>query len=629
MANNYLASDIEILSGLDPVKRRPGMYTDTSRPNHLIQELIDNSVDEALSGFCDAIQIKIHEDDSYSVIDNGRGMPTDNHPTENVSGVEVILTKLHSGGKFKDKAYHFAGGLHGVGVSVVNALSERLSAKIKRSGKTYEIYFRNGKPLNPLQVVGKIKKKITGTDIRFWPDSKYFDKASINKNNLKSLIKAKAVLCPGLKLTLIDEKEKTVDEWYYQRGLDYYLISETDQVHTPDTPVCGSEKKTDLELEWAIFWNLNQKAVLQESYVNLIPTIQGGTHVSGLKTGVLEAFKEFMDSRNMFPKNLKVTSDDATDHASFVLSLKMMNAQFSGQTKERLSSRNASPFIINSTKAIISKWLHQHIETGEKLAEFIIERAQRRVKKEKTPRKRTSGTGPALPGKLADCLSQEIDRTELFLVEGDSAGGSAKQARDKDFQAILPLRGKILNTWEVDSTNLQTSNEVADIATALGVEPGACEVDGLRYGKICILSDADSDGMHISTLLCALFLRHFRPLVDLGKIFVAMPPLFRIDVGKSIFYAGDENEKEKILQNLKNSERGRANVQRFKGLGEMNPSQLRDTTLAPGKRRLLKLESIDHKKTVSTLDMLLAKKRAADRKVWLEKKGYLVELNKS
>ncbi len=629
MANNYVASDIEILSGLDPVKRRPGMYTDTSKPNHLIQELIDNSVDEALSGFCDEISIQIHNDGSYSVRDNGRGMPTDEHPTENISGVEVILTKLHSGGKFRNKSYHFAGGLHGVGVSVVNALSEKLSAKISRSGYTYEINFKNGEPKSPLNITGKIKKKVTGTEIRFWPNLKYFDNPSINKKHLKNLMKAKAVLCPGLKLILTDETESTVDEWLYEKGLDYYLTSESDKIHLPEKPIFCSEKKTDCELEWAIFWNPEQKGTLQESYVNLIPTIQGGTHVSGFKTGILEAFKEFMDSRNMVPKNLKVISDDATDDAAFVISLKLVNAQFSGQTKEKLSSRSSTPFIVGSTKTTMSKWLHQHVATGEKLAELIIDKAQRRVRTEKTPRKRTNITGPALPGKLADCLSQEISKTELFLVEGDSAGGSAKQARDKTFQAILPLRGKILNTWEVDSSTLLTSNEVSDIATALGIQPGAMATDGVRYGKVCILSDADSDGLHISTLLCALFLKHFRPLVDQGKIFVAMPPLFRIDIGKNIVYASDEAEKNKILSNLKKTEREKANVQRFKGLGEMNPEQLRETTLAPGKRRLLRLESSDHKKTLAMLDMLLAKKRSSDRKTWLEKKGSLIELNKT
>ena len=584
MADKYLASDIEILSGLDPVKRRPGMYTDTSKPNHLIQELIDNSVDEALSGFCDEILIQIHKDGSFSVKDNGRGMPTDAHPIENISGVEVILTKLHSGGKFRDKSYHFAGGLHGVGVSVVNALSDKLSAKVNRSGYTHEINFKNGEAESRLKITGKTKKRITGTEIRFWPNLKYFDNPSINKKQLKRLVKAKAVLCPGLKLTLSDETENSVEEWLYQKGLDHYLLSESEGIHTPENPIFCSEKKPDFELEWAIFWSLEQKGTLQESFVNLIPTVQGGTHVSGFKTGVLEAFKEFMDSRNMLPRNLKVTSEDATDHATFVVSLKMLNAQFSGQTKEKLSSRSATPFITSSTKTTVSKWLHQHIATGEKLAEFIIERAQKRIKTEKIPRKRVNSTGPALPGKLADCLSQEIEKTELFLVEGDSAGGSAKQARDKNFQAILPLRGKILNTWEVDSSSLSTSNEVSDIATALGVEPGAAFSEGVRYGKVCILSDADSDGLHISTLLCALFLKHFRPLVEQGKVFVSMPPLFRIDVGKKIMYAIDEAEKIKILSNLKQTERAKANVQRFKGLGEMNPAQLRETTLAPGKK---------------------------------------------
>ncbi len=629
MTNKYVASDIEILSGLDPVKRRPGMYTDTTRPNHLIQELIDNSVDEALSGFCDEIFMQIHKDGSYSVKDNGRGMPTDAHPIEKISGVEVILTKLHSGGKFKDKSYHFAGGLHGVGVSVVNALSDKLLARVNRSGSTHEISFKNGEAEGRLKITGKIKKRITGTEIRFWPNLKYFDNPSINKKQLKRLVKAKAVLCPGLKLTLSDEIENTVEEWLYQKGLDHYLLSESGGIHAPESPIFCSEKKPDCELEWAIFWSLEQRGAIQESFVNLIPTVQGGTHVSGFKTGVLEAFKEFMDSRNMLPKNLKITSEDATDHATFVLSLKMLNAQFSGQTKEKLSSRSATPFIISSTKSSISKWLHQHVATGEKLAEFIIERAQKRIKTEKIPRKRTNSTGPALPGKLADCLSQEIDETELFLVEGDSAGGSAKQARDKNFQAILPLRGKILNTWEVDSSALSTSNEVSDIATALGVEPGALITDGVRYGKICILSDADSDGLHISTLLCALFLKHFRPLVEQGKVFVAMPPLFRIDVGKKIMYAIDDTEKTKILSNLKKAEREKANVQRFKGLGEMNPSQLRETTLAPGKRRLLKLESNNYKKTLAILDMLLAKKRSSDRKTWLESKGSLASLNQT
>ncbi|NLB99804.1 MAG: DNA topoisomerase IV subunit B [Pseudomonas formosensis] len=626
--SSYNADDIEVLSGLDPVRRRPGMYTDTTRPNHLAQEVIDNSVDEALAGHARSVTVILHQDNALEVIDDGRGMPVDIHPEEGVSGVELILSRLHAGGKFSGKNYQFSGGLHGVGISVVNALSLRLEVKVRRDGQEYAMAFEHGNKVSELEVIGTVGRRNTGTTVKFWPDASYFDTAKFNVNRLLHLLKAKAVLCPGLKVEFDDRQSGEKTSWYYEDGLRDYLTDACQQwVTLPQEPFTGAMAASKEAVDWALFWQPEGGELVQESYVNLIPTAQGGTHVNGLRSGLLEAIREFCEFRNLLPRGVKLAPEDVWERVSYVLSVKMAEPQFSGQTKERLSSRESASFVSGVVKDAFSLWLNQHADIGQQIAEMAIDHASRRLKASKKIERKRITQGPALPGKLADCAGQDSRRSELFLVEGDSAGGSAKQARDKEFQAIMPLRGKILNTWEVDSGQVLASQEVHNIAVAIGVDPGSDDLSQLRYGKVCILADADSDGLHIATLLCALFVRHFRPLVEAGHVFVAMPPLYRIDIGKDVFYALDEAEKDGILDRIEaENKRGKVQVTRFKGLGEMNPLQLRETTMAPDTRRLVQLTLDDMEGTEALMDMLLAKKRAADRKQWLETKGNLAEV---
>ena len=624
----YNADAIEVLTGLEPVRKRPGMYTDTTRPNHLAQEVIDNSVDEALAGFCSQIDVTLHSDGALSVVDDGRGMPVDLHPEQKLPGVEVILSTLHAGGKFSDKSYQFSGGLHGVGVSVVNALSERLDVTIRRGGEVFTMAFSGGEKQSDLSATGTCGKRNTGTGIRFKPDPRYFDSANFSVPKLSHALRAKAVLCPGLRVTLTDEKKKEKTEWYYEDGIADYLADATiDFPVVPETPFTSHFESDIATVDWAIQWLPEGGDVVAESYVNLIPTPQGGTHVNGLRSGLLEAMREFCELRNLLPRGVKLTAEDVWDRCCYVLSSKLQDPQFSGQTKERLSSREAAGFVTGVTKDAFGLWLNQHTSDAERLAEICIERAQSRLRSAKKVVRKKVSSGPALPGKLADCTSEDPGCGELFLVEGDSAGGSAKQARDREYQAILPLRGKILNTWEIDAGEILASQEVNNISVALGIEPGSADLSQLRYHKVCILADADSDGLHIATLICALFLRHFRPLVRAGHVFVAMPPLYRIDVGKEVYYALDESEKNGILDRLAaESKRAKPAVQRFKGLGEMNPPQLRETTMDPDTRRLVQLVLDEGGDTDSTFDLLLAKKRAGDRKTWLESKGDLADI---
>ncbi|WP_424408157.1 DNA topoisomerase IV subunit B [Pasteurella sp. PK-2025] len=630
MTNQYSAHEITVLKDLEPVQLRPGMYTDTTRPNHLGQEVIDNSVDEALAGHASKIEVILHKDQSLEVIDNGRGMPVDIHPVEKVSGVEVILTKLHAGGKFSNKNYAFSGGLHGVGISVVNALSDRVDVTVKRNGEIYKIAFENGVKVSELDVVGTCGRRNTGTTVHFKPNPKYFDSEKFSVSRLRHLLRAKAVLCSGLEIKFVDKVNNTEDTWLYQDGLSDYLSESVNGLTTlPESPFIGDFNGDKEAVSWALLWLPEGGDLLSESYVNLIPTVQGGTHVNGLRQGLLDAMREFCEFRNLLPRGVKLTADDIWERCAYVLSVKMQDPQFAGQTKERLSSRQSAVFVGGVVKDAFSLWLNQHVQQAEQLAEMAISSAQRRLRAAKKVVRKKLVSGPALPGKLADCSQQDLDKTELFLVEGDSAGGSAKQARDREYQAILPLRGKILNTWEVASDQVLSSSEIHDIAVALGIDPDSDDLSQLRYGKVCILADADSDGLHIATLLCALFVRHFPKLVQNGHVYVAMPPLYRIDLGKEVFYALDESEKEAILDRLKNK-KGKPNVQRFKGLGEMNANQLRETTMDPNTRRLVQLtydrEQEPQQETLELMDMLLAKKRAEDRKNWLQTKGDQVDL---
>ncbi len=629
MTSAYDSSAIEVLTGLEPVRRRPGMYTDTSRPNHLVQEVIDNAVDEAIAGHCKRIDVVLYKDGSLAVTDDGRGMPVDKHKGEKVSGVEVILTRLHAGGKFSGKNYTYSGGLHGVGVSVVNALSSKLEVSIKRDGKEYRMAFADGQKTSELRATGKVPPKQTGSTVRFWPDAKYFDSPKFAIPRLKHLMRAKAVLCPGLKITFTDETDKKNDEeWYFEDGLKDYLLSALDGVEiVPEQPFLGHFKGQEEEVDWAVVWSLDEGEPLLESYVNLIPTVQDGTHVNGFRTGLTDALREFCEFRGLLPRGVKLAPEDVWGRASYIVSLKMRDPQFSGQTKERLTSRDAAAFVGGVAKDAFGIWLGQHVDDAERIAQLAIDAANERMRAAKKVERKKITSGPALPGKLADCSAQDLARTELFLVEGDSAGGSAKQARDREFQAIMPLRGKILNTWEVDAGSVLASQEVHDIAIAIGVDPGVDKLDDLRYGKICILADADSDGAHIATLLCALFVKHFKSLVAAGHVYVSMPPLFRIDVGQDVYYALDETEKKGILERIA-AERPKAKVSitRFKGLGEMNPLQLRETVMDPNTRRLVQLEIKPGDNTNKIMDMLLGKKRAADRKEWLEKKGDKAEV---
>ena len=628
--NSYDAEAIEVLSGLDPVKKRPGMYTDTSNPNHLIQEVLDNSVDEALSGHCSNIKVSILKDGNIKVSDNGRGMPVDIHPEHKVTGVELILCKLHAGAKFSGDDYNFSGGLHGVGVSVVNALSESLEVRVKRDSKEYEISFNNGDKASELKQVGEVGLRNTGTSITFKPNPVYFEDIEVQIKSLKHLLKAKAVLCPGLTIEFNNEKKSNDKEkWFYEDGLKSYLVesSEGSDLVLEESMVCSKSGDTQ-ELEFAINWSPKPpKNKLDETYVNLIPTAQGGSHLNGFKSGLLDSIKEFCDYRNLLPKGLKINADDVINNAIFIVSSKLQNPQFAGQTKERLDSKDHMSFVASTTKDTFSIWLNTHTEEGEKIAELAIISAQTRAKVSNIVERKKTFKGPALPGKLSDCNSQDLNETELFLVEGDSAGGSAKQARERSFQAIMPLRGKILNTWDLESAEIIKSQEIKNLSTAIGVLPGNSDLSSLRYGKICILADADSDGLHIATLLCALFLRHYKPLVQEGRIYISMPPLYRIDCGKDVLYALDDVQKEAIVKDFKSKKgKPKINIQRFKGLGEMNPSQLRETVMDPSSRQLVQLSISSSDNANSMMDLLLSKKNASARKEWLEKKGSLAKI---
>ncbi|WP_394204352.1 DNA topoisomerase IV subunit B [Shewanella waksmanii] len=628
MTNQYTSDAIEVLNGLDPVKRRPGMYTDTSRPNHLGQEVIDNSVDEALAGHASKIEVVLHKDNSLEVTDDGRGMPVDIHPEEGIPGVELILTKLHAGGKFSNKNYQFSGGLHGVGISVVNALSSRVEITVRRGGQVYEMAFADGDKVEELTVTGTCGRRNTGTRVHFWPTASYFDSANFSIPKLVYLLRAKAVLCPGLRIKFNNKQTGEVQEWFFESGLTDYLKSSVNgAVMLPQEPFVGSLKGNEEAVDWAITWLPEGGDYLNESYVNLIPTPLGGTHVNGFRQGLLESMREFCEFRNLIPRGIKLTPEDIWDRSSFILSIKMQDPQFAGQTKEKLSSRQSAAFVSGIVRDAFSLWLNTHTDQAELLADMCINNAQKRLRAAKKVARKKVTSGPALPGKLTDCSGQDPMRGELFLVEGDSAGGSAKQARDREFQAIMPLRGKILNTWEVDASQVLASQEVHDISVAIGCDPDSEDISELRYGKICILADADSDGLHIATLLCALFMKHYKVLVENGHIYIAMPPLFRIDIGKEVFYALDEAEKEGILDRLAaEKKKGKIQVTRFKGLGEMNPLQLRETTMDPNTRRLVQLTVDDAEDTLALMDMLLAKKRSSDRKVWLEEKGDLAQL---
>jgi len=629
MSTDYDSSAIEVLTGLEPVRKRPGMYTTTERPNHLVQEVVDNSVDEAIAGHCKKIDVTLFKDGSVEVKDDGRGMPIDIHAEEGVPGVEVIMTRLHAGGKFSNKNYEFSGGLHGVGISVVNALSKNLEVWVKRGGLEYNMSFANGLKTNSLEEIGSVGKRNTGTKIRFWPDEVFFDSPKVHAGKLARLLRAKAVLCPGLTINFEDEaKPENNDSWFYEDGLKAYLMGALgDYERLPEEGFQGNESGEGEHVEWIVAWSNEATDVITESYVNLIPTAQGGTHVNGLRLGLTEAVREFCDFRNLLPKGVKLSPEDVWMQCQYVLSVRMQDPQFTGQTKEKLSSREISLFISTKVKDAFALWLNQNLEVGERIAMVAIENAQSRLKSAKKITRKKITAGPALPGKLADCSSEDIDITELFLVEGDSAGGSAKQARNRETQAIMPLRGKILNTWEVESSQVLASQEVHDISVALGVDPGSDNLDGLRYGKICILADADSDGLHIATLLCALFVRHFRALVEAGHLYVAMPPLYRIDQAKQVFYALDDDEHDQIIEQIK-SEKANAkiNVQRFKGLGEMNPGQLRETTMQEESRRLVQMTIDMGDGTAKIMDMLLAKKQVPARKAWLSKKGDQAEV---
>lgn len=624
---SYGASDLEVLSGLEPVQRRPGMYTDTTNPNHLAHEAIDNSVDEAIAGFADEIHITLYKNNSIEISDNGRGMPIDKHPEHKLSGVELILTRLHAGAKFSSKTYEFSGGLHGVGISVVNALSTSLTATIKKDGGLHQIQFANGDRKHALKKTGTCPKNETGTTINFTPDPKYFDNPQFVVAALKKTLRAKAVLCSGLKIQFYDEKTKKTEQWYYEDGLKTYLQdSLAGRELLPEQVLVGHCSTSHEKADWALAWQTDALDIVNESFVNLIPTAQGGTHVNGLRNGLLDAIKEFCDIHKLLPRGTKLVADDVCSQCNFILSVKIQDPQFAGQTKERLSSRQCAAFVAGVIKDDFSLWLHNHVDIGTQIAQVTIDNAQQRMRVSKKIARKKITSGPALPGKLSDCTEQDLQYTELFLVEGDSAGGSAKQARDRNYQAVMPLRGKILNTWEVVSEQVLASNEVHDIAIALGVDPGSEDISGLRYGKICILADADSDGAHIATLLCALFVKHFPALVKAGHLYVAMPPLFRIDAGQRTFYALDESEKQGVLDRLEaEKNKAKVNIQRFKGLGEMNPIQLRETTMSTSTRRLVQLTIESDTKTGSVMDMLLAKKRAKDRRTWLEKNGNLAE----
>lgn len=644
----YDESSVTVLKGLQPVKERPGMYTHTENPTHICQEVIDNAADEALGGFADAIDVTIHEDGSLSVADNGRGIPVGLHPVEGVSVIELVFTQLHAGGKFNKKdggAYAFSGGLHGVGVSVTNALSTRLEATVKRDGGVWRIVFAGGDIIEPLTQIGKCAQKDSGTTVRVWPDAKYFESPNYSLPTLERLLRAKAVLLPGVRVTLHHIPKEDVKTWHYPQGLSGYLndlIGETE----PAVPLIYAEKYMEegdfsagegaaIALTW-----LEEGSVNNESYVNLIPTPLGGTHESGLKQAVFTAVNQFIQHHNLLPRGVKVQSDDVFGHVAFVLSTRVLDPQFQGQTKEKLTNRDALKLVSAALTDPLELWLNQHTEAGKKIAELAIRQAQARMRSVKKIEKKKGSGVAVLPGKLTDCESEDIRENELFLVEGDSAGGSAKLARDKATQAILPLRGKVLNSFEVHRDQLFGNAEIHDISVAIGVDPHGVrdEVDlsGLRYGKIAILSDADVDGAHIQVLLLTLFYTHFPQLIAHGHIYVAQPPLFRVDVnaqgkGKPArkFYALDAQELNGILEKLKKEGvRDTAySISRFKGLGEMNPDQLKDTTMHPDTRRLQRI-TIPEDGSSDTRNIfikLMGKGEAAARRSWMEAEGDKVE----
>jgi topoisomerase IV subunit B len=633
--NSYNAESIEILKGLEPVRRRPGMYTDTTSPDHLAHEVIDNSVDEAIAGYADKINVILYSDNSLEVIDNGRGMPVDIHPKEKLSGVELIMTKLHAGAKFSNKDYHFSGGLHGVGVSVVNALSKYLRIIIKRNNTKYRIVFNNGKKVTKLEPIDESTCKRTGTSVLFYPDMSFFDNPFFSTKLLKHALKAKTVLCPGLEIVFFDESSQEEFSWKYDHGLHDYLIENMPEKTVFDSPFTGDTESEEGRVAWAVNWTDEQTGNIAESYVNLIPTPLGGTHVNGFRSGLLDSIKEFCKFRDLLPKGVYIAPEDIMENIGFILSVKITDAQFSGQTKERLSSRHCSKLVSSQIRDSFSLMLNKNTEAGNKLADIAIKNAKIRIKKSNKISLKKTGNGPALPGKLSDCTSRDHMKRELFLVEGKSAGGSTKQARNKNFQAVLPLRGKILNTWDHDSSIILGSKEIHDISVSIGVNPGSEDISNLRYNKICVLADADSDGLHIATLICALFLKHFPKIVRNGHLFIAMPPLYRIDVDKEIFYALDEPEKKSIINKInRRKKHGKINIQRFKGLGEMNPGQLKETTISPDTRRLIQLKykpfqwepDPNQNNTFKIMDMLLGKKNAKDRKKWIELKGNIKEL---
>lgn len=629
--NSYNSTSIEVLEGLDPVRKRPGMYTDTTNPNHLAMEVIDNSVDEALSGWAKNIKVSLLSDGSLSVEDDGRGMPVDIHPKEKVPAIELIFGKLHAGGKFSNSNYKYSGGLHGVGVSVVNALSKRLVARVKRDGCVYQIVYENGNIKEPLVQIDKCPKKQTGTCVHFYPDEKYFNTLDFNVKALMHLLKAKAILCQNLKVSFYNQYTDETFNWSFEGTLGDYLKSTCqDRELLPNEPYNLNVVNEDNELSFALAFSFESSNQVCESYVNLIPTPEGGTHVNALRSGLLYAIREFCDIHNLLPKNLKLQADDVWSKCSYILSLKMKDPQFAGQTKEKLSSRECVGLVESIVKDRLAIYLNSHVDIAKQIAINIINEAKNREQNAKVVQRKRNVKGPQLPGKLVDCTSTDPSIGELFIVEGDSAGGSARQARDSSFQAILPLRGKILNTWETSSAVALQSEEIRAICVAMGLEIDSDNLANLRYNKICILADADSDGLHIATLLCALFVKHFTPLVKAGHVYVACPPLYRLDAGKYKDYALDEKEleikqKQFIKKGIKSEN---IKIQRFKGLGEMNPAQLRETTLMPSSRRLMQLNITDDNQdnTLAILDMLLSKKRAQDRKSWLESNGDQAEI---
>ncbi len=622
--SEYTAQSIEVLEGLDPVKKRPGMYTRTESPHHTACELIDNAADEAMNDYANEIIVTMHNDGSLSCQDNGRGMPVGIHPEHGITGIELILTRLHSGAKFSNKDYAFSGGLHGVGVSVVNALAKCLDVEVKLGGQKHHIKFSGGEVTSPLQVIGNVRSRDTGTLVKYLPDPQYFDEAAFQESELIKVLQSKAILCPGLTTVLRIEgtqadAEPREHQWRYETGIATYLNDEVGSDTILPLKLITRKFESDMIVEWALTWETNPHfTTLQESFVNVIRTPQGGTHENGFRAGILEAVKDFCELHQVLPRGIKLKVEDVCSQLHFVLSMKMPDPQFVGQTKERLSSRAASQFALSHARDAMSLWLNQNLNEANQLVVLFVEKAQARLRKAKTVTRAKPHQSIALPGKLVDCVEEDINYSELFLVEGDSAGGSARQARDKKTQAVMPLKGKVLNTWEVASEQVLASQSVHDIAVAVGVDPGSEDISSLRYGKICILADADSDGAHIASLLCALFVRHFPELVRRGHIFIAMPPLYRIEFGKQVLYALDESEKDAHIKKIEAEGSKTINVIRFKGLGEMNAKQLRDTAMNPQTRRLVQLLMEDPSESIEKMDMLLAKKRAKDRKSWLE-----------